>query len=71
MVCLTYDGGIYDNFPADVMKDDFHPDVIIGSIVSSNPSKPTEGDWYGQMENMIMQKSNYSLPDSDGMLDDL
>jgi NTE family protein len=65
---LTYDGGIYDNFPADVMKDDFHPDVIIGSVVSSNPSKPTEGDWYGQLENMIMQKSNYALPDSNGVL---
>jgi NTE family protein len=65
---LTYDGGIYDNFPADVMKKDFHPDIIIGSVVSSNPSKPTEGDWYGQIENMIMQKSNYSLPDSNGIL---
>lgn len=65
---LAYDGGIYDNFPTDVMKDDFHPDVIIGSIVSSNPSKPKEDDLYGQMENMIMQKSNYSLPDSDGIL---
>jgi NTE family protein len=65
---LTYDGGIYDNFPADVMKEDFHPDIIIGSVVSSNPSKPTEGDWYGQIENMIMQRSNYSLPDSNGIL---
>jgi NTE family protein len=65
---LTYDGGIYDNFPADVMKADFHPDIIIGSVVSSNPSKPTEGDWYSQLENMIMQKSNYTLPDSDGIL---
>lgn len=65
---LTYDGGIYDNFPADVMKEDFHPDVIIGSVVSSNPSKPTEDDWYGQLENMIMQKSNYQLPDSNGVL---
>jgi NTE family protein len=65
---LTYDGGIYDNFPADVMKEDFHPDFIIGSVVSSNPSKPKEGDWYGQLENMIMQKSNYELPDSNGVL---
>jgi NTE family protein len=65
---LTYDGGIYNNFPTDVMKKDFNPDIIIGSVVSSNPSKPTEGDWYSQLENMIMQKSNYALPDSNGIL---
>ena len=22
---LAYDGGIYNNFPTDVMRDDFHP----------------------------------------------
>lgn len=31
----VFDGGLYDNFPVDVMKKDFHPDVIIGSNVSS------------------------------------
>lgn len=34
---LAYDGGIYNNFPVDVMMEDFHPDIIIGSVVSSNP----------------------------------
>ena len=41
---LVYDGGIYNNFPVNVMVNDFHPDVIIGSVVSSNPGKPQEGD---------------------------
>ena len=31
----VFDGGLYDNFPVDVMKSDFKPDVIIGSNVSS------------------------------------
>ncbi|TKC03921.1 patatin-like phospholipase family protein [Pedobacter frigoris] len=31
----VFDGGLYNNFPADVMKKDFNPDVIIGSNVSS------------------------------------
>lgn len=53
---LVYDGGIYNNFPVNVMTDDFHPDIIIGSVVSSNPGKPKEGDIMGQLENMIMQK---------------
>lgn len=65
---LAYDGGIYDNFPVSVMTQDFHPDIIIGSVVSSNPSKPKEGDIMGQLENMIMQKTDYTLPDSLGIL---
>ncbi|MFM6975780.1 MAG: patatin-like phospholipase family protein [Sphingobacteriaceae bacterium] len=31
----VFDGGIYNNFPVDVMKDDFKPDYIIGINVSS------------------------------------
>ena len=65
---LAYDGGIYNNFPVDVMMEDFHPDIIIGSVVSSNPGKPQEGDLIGQLESMIMQKTNYDLPDSLGIL---
>lgn len=65
---LVYDGGIYNNFPVDVMLSDFNPDIIIGSTVTSNPSKPDEKDIIGQIENMIMQKSDYTLPDSLGIL---
>lgn len=65
---LAYDGGIYNNFPVNVMMKDFHPDIIIGSVVSSNPGKPKEGDLIGQLESMIMQKTNYTVPDSLGIL---
>ena len=65
---LAYDGGIYDNFPVGTMIEDFHPDLIIGSVVSSNPGKPKEGDIMGQLENMIMQKTDYTIPDSLGIL---
>lgn len=65
---LAYDGGIYNNFPTDVMREDFNPDIIIGSVVASNPSKPDEKDLLGQIENMVMQKTDYSLPDSLGIL---
>ena len=37
---LAYDGGIYNNFPTDVMRDYFHPYIIICSVVASNRSKP-------------------------------
>ena len=65
---LAYDGGIYNNFPTDVMREEFHPDIIIGSVVSANPTKPKENDLMSQIENMVMQKTDYSLPDSAGIL---
>lgn len=65
---LAYDGGIYNNFPTGVMREDFHPDIIIGSVVSTNPGKPKENDLMSQIENMVMQKTDYSLPDSAGIL---
>ncbi len=65
---LAYDGGIYNNFPTDVMRDDFHPDIIIGSVVAKNPIQPKENDLMSQIENMVMQKTDYSMPESDGIL---
>lgn len=65
---LAYDGGIYNNFPSDVMRKDFHPDIIIGSVVAANPGKPKENSLMSQLENMIMQKTDYSIPDSLGIV---
>ncbi len=65
---LAYDGGIYNNFPADVMKRDFAPDYIIGSVVSSNGKQPAANDIAAQVESLIMQASNYELPDTNGIL---
>lgn len=65
---LAYDGGIYNNFPADVMKRDFAPDYIIGSVVSTNHELPSDNDIVAQVESMIMQTSNYELPDTNGIL---
>ncbi len=65
---LAYDGGIYNNFPTDIMREDFRPGVIIGSVVAANPGKPKENDLMSQLENMIMQKTDYTLPDSLGIV---
>ncbi len=67
---LVYDGGIYNNFPVDVMQRDFNPDVIIGSTVASKIDKPKEDDLMTQIENMVMQKSDYTLAPEDGILFD-
>ncbi len=64
---LVYDGGIYDNFPVDVMRQDFHPNFIIGVSVSSADTKPIKNDIYSQLEDMIIQNNNYSLPADEGV----
>ena len=64
---LVYDGGIYDNFPVDVMREDFHPDFIIGVSVSAPDGKPIPGDIYSQLEDMIIQNNDYSLPADEGV----
>lgn len=63
-----FDGGIYNNFPWDVMVDDFDPDFIIGSKVSSNSPAPGEYDILLQLENMIVHSTNFDIPDSLGLV---
>ena len=65
---LLYDGGLYNNFPSNVMQKDFNPDIIIGCVVSNNPTIPEEKDIMSQVENMIMSQSNYTLPEDKGIL---
>jgi NTE family protein len=62
-----FDGGIYDNFPIKAMKEDFNPDFILGSAVRGGGLKPSDNPM-SQIETMIMQKTEYVVPEEDGML---
>lgn len=64
---LVYDGGIYDNFPVDVMHEDFNPRFIIGVSVSGPDGKPLPDNLYSQLEDMIIQNNNYDLPEKWGV----
>ena len=64
---LVYDGGIYDNFPVDVMREDFNPDFIIGVAVSKPDGKPKPNNIYSQLSDMIIQNNNYDLPAAEGV----
>lgn len=55
-----FDGGVYNNFPVDVMQNDFNPDVIIGSNVSS---KVYDEYPYGEDEKLISKSLLYMLLD--------
>lgn len=59
---LLYDGGIYNNFPIDVMYRDFHPDVILGCNVSGIPADPKENNLMSQLEAMIVSQKEAIIP---------
>lgn len=64
----VYDGGIYDNFPFDVMQSEFAPSFIIGVDVTTPSTKsPADQDMIDQLENMIMQPDKSHFPDSTGI----
>ncbi len=55
-----FDGGVYNNFPVDVAQNAFHPDIIIGSNVSS---KVYDKYPYGEDEKLISRSLLYMLLD--------
>jgi NTE family protein len=65
---LMFDGGMYNNFPADVMYNDFFPDLIIGSKVAGNYGPPKSNDIVSQIQSMLMVESKYDIPCDNGVL---
>jgi len=65
---LLYDGGMYNNFPVNIMIDDFNPDFLIGSKAAGNYKPPQEDDLMSQIQTMIMEKTDYTIPEDKGVL---
>lgn len=65
---LLFDGGLYNNFPSDVMYMEFSPDFIIGSNVSGNANPPKEDDLISQITNMLVRSSSFELPCDQGII---
>lgn len=59
---LVYDGGIFNNFPIDVVYREFMPDVILGCNVSGEPGAPTEDDIFSQLQTMILYRGTFREP---------
>ncbi len=59
---LLFDGGLYNNFPSNVMYNEFDPDFIIGSNVSSNFLPPNEDDIISQIKAIISNDTEYIIP---------
>ena len=63
----VYDGGLYDNFPVDVMREDFAPDIMIGVDVHASDKGPQPHNIITTIENMAQVKQDYSLPADEGV----
>lgn len=59
---LMMDGGLYNNFPSDVLYEEFLPDVILGSNVARNSGPPSEDDLMSQLRAMMQEQTDYSIP---------
>lgn len=58
---LLFDGGLYNNFPSDIMYNDFNPDFIIGSNVSYNFPTPQEDNVISQIKSFLTYETNYEI----------
>lgn len=65
---LLFDGGIYNNFPADVMLEDFYPDIIIGSKVASVVTAPKSGDLISQLRSLLMSRTDFDVECENGII---
>lgn len=65
---IMLDGGLYNNFPADIMCKEFEVDFVIASNVSSRLDPPTEDNLISQIKNILIDESNYDIECSNGII---
>lgn len=65
---LMWDGGMYNNFPVDVMMEEFGPEIIIGSKAASNYGPPKDEDVISQIQAMLMANTQYTVDSLRGVM---
>jgi NTE family protein len=65
---ILYDGGMYNNFPVDILLDDFQPDIVIGSNAAGTTTPITEGNIISQIRAMMTTPTNFSVVCENGVL---
>lgn len=65
---LLFDGGLYNNFPSDVMYKDFFPDFIIGSNVATEFPNPEEDNLLSQVRAMLTSPTSFDPKCENGVI---
>ena len=67
---LLFDGGMVNNFPYEVLDQDFHPDVLIGGKCIAGKVEPDATDLTAVIEMITMARTDFNLPEGRGILID-
>jgi NTE family protein len=65
---LMFDGGIVNNFPHDIMKETFKPNIIIGHKVANDKKTAESDDLMGQISNIVMRPTNFEIAEKEGIV---
>lgn len=65
---IMFDGGLYNNFPADIMLSEFNPDIIIGVNAGSYTDVPYEDDLMSMFMTLVIQPTEYNVPRAQDLL---
>ncbi|MBL4708277.1 MAG: patatin-like phospholipase family protein [Flavobacteriales bacterium] len=65
---IMFDGGIYNNFPIDIMCNEFYPDYIIASNVATKNLAPTEDNLIAQLRSILTKEANFDINCSEGII---
>jgi NTE family protein len=65
---LLFDGGLYNNFPSDIMYDEFMPDIIIGVNFTDTAVPPDQDDPISQLKTMILNRAETSIICENGII---
>ena len=68
---ILYDGGMYNNFPADILQYEFHPDFIIGINASGDDRPTSETDLVSLLQAMMTTPTDLSMKAGTSFLIDL
>lgn len=65
---LLFDGGFYNNFPWNIMEQEYAPDIIIGAKCVTGDTNIDEDDIVTHVSNMITYSTDYSIPAERGIV---
>jgi NTE family protein len=65
---IMFDGGLKNNFPVDILCEEFNPDFVIASNVSTSIEAPTTDNVLSQIKNLLISDSNFEIDCSDGII---
>lgn len=65
---VMMDGGLYNNFPVDLICEEFDVDYIIASNVTSQLVDPDEDNLISQLKNILIRESDFKLDCKRGII---